>query len=176
MIKKTIRGKNILLRPVAPADATGEYLSWLVDKKVNQYLETRFQKWNIQKIKNYIRLVNKNSNNIFLAIIRKDKKQHIGNVKIGPIDTNHKFAEISLIIGDKSSWGKGFGTETIKLVCDFSFRQLKLHKLTAGAYINNQASIKAFKKCGFKIEGIKKKQYLFNHQYIDAVILGKLNN
>jgi RimJ/RimL family protein N-acetyltransferase len=175
MTKKIITGQNIYLRLVEPTDATNKYLSWLKDKEVNQFLETRFQKWTVQKIKNYIKTINKNPGNIFLAIIKKDNQKHIGNVKIGPIDKNHKSAEISLIIGDKSCWGKGFGSETINLICNFAFCKLRLHKLTSGAYANNPGSIKAFLKCGFAIEGVRKKQYKYKKSYVDAVLLGKLN-
>ena len=55
---------------------------------------------------------------------------------------------------------------------DYAFKKLKLNKLTAGAYANNIGSVKAFKNVGFLIEGIRKRQYLYNKKYVDGVLLG----
>lgn len=167
-----IQGKRIFLRTIKESDINRKYLKWMHDQQVNQYLEIRFEKWSKSKIKKYIKDIKNNPAYLFLAIIFKEGDKHIGNVKIGPINRIHKFAEIGIIIGEKEFWGKGLATEAIKLVTDYCFNNLGLYKLTAGAYKNNAGSIKVFKKSGFKIEGIRKMQYLYRGSYTDAVLLG----
>lgn len=171
-----IDGKNIQLRKITLEDANENYLQWMQDEQVNQFLESRFQVWSIKKIGNYIKKINESQDSIFLAIIAKKTGEHIGNIKIGPISQVHKFAELGIIIGAKKYWGKGLATETIKKVADYCFESLGLHKVTAGAYIDNIGSIKAFKKNGFKLEGIRKKHFLYKNRYIDAVLLGKVKS
>jgi len=170
--KLLITGKNIYLREIKLSDVNKNYRRWINDIEVNRCLESRFNKWSIKKLENYVKKIRKDPNNVFLAIITKDENSHIGNIKIGPIDWNHKFADVGIIIGEKAFWGKGFATEAIKLVTDFAFKKLNLHKLNAGAYANNIGSIKAFKKAGFSVEGLRKKQYFYNGSYIDDVLLG----
>ena len=97
-----------------------------------------------------------NKDNIFLAIVLKDNKKHIGNIKIGPINWYHRLAEIGIMIGEKDCWGKGYAAEAISLLADFAFSKLNLHKLTAGCYEQNQGSLKAFQKAGFEVEEVKK--------------------
>ena len=167
-----IEGERIYLRELGLSDVNGSYCDWMNDPEVNQYLESRFEEWTIDKLKDYIRKIRANPDKIFLAIIAKDENRHIGNIKIGPINRIHKRAEIGLIIGEKSFWGKGFASEEIKLVVDYAFNELGLHKLTAGVYSNNVGSIKAFENVNFSIEGVRKKHCLCNGDYVDGVLLG----
>ena len=101
-----INGNRVYLRSVKISDVTKEYVSWLNSNQINQFLESRFMKHNLSSTKKYIQKIKNNENFIFLAIIRKDNEKHIGNIKIGPIDEQHKIGEIGLMIGDKKSWGK----------------------------------------------------------------------
>ena len=58
---------------------------------------------------------------------------------------------------------------------DYAFSKLSLHKLTAGCYVTNPASIRAFKKVGFAEEGLLRSQYLTEYgRYTDEVVLGCL--
>lgn len=167
-----IEGKNICLREIQISDVNKNYYNWMRDPEVNQYLESRFEKWSIKRLKNYVKEIKVNRDIFFWAIIVKGTGKHVGNIKLGPINRRHGFSDLGIIIGEKPYWGKGFATEAITLVVDYAFKKLKLRKLTAGAYANNIGSVKAFKNAGFLIEGIQKRQYLYNKKYVDGVLLG----
>ena len=170
-----IEGKKIYLRAADVSDATDVYVSWLNDPEVNQYLEIRFSTHTIADARAYITKYTNDENTLLLAIIRKDTNTHIGNIKLGPINPHHKYAEMALMIGDKSSWSRGFASEAITLLAQYAFTMLGVHKIIAGAYRNNIGSIKVFQKCGFSIEYIRKSQYLYNGKYIDAIVLTLFN-
>lgn len=167
-----INGERIYLREVRFSDVTSSYHAWMNDPEVTQYTESHFKKWSIKELKNYVRKIKNNPDYLFLAIISKNKDSHLGNIKIGPINRIHRFADIAIIIGEKSFWGKGFATEALKLVVSFAFNKLSLHKLTAGTFANNIGSIKAFSKAGFSIEGKRRQKYFYKGRYIDEVLLG----
>ncbi len=82
--------------------------------------------------------------------------RHIGNIRLGPINKNHKHGPIGLIIGDRDKWGIGVATEAIVLVTRFGFRELGLQKISAACYESNIGSKRAFEKAGYKIEGFKR--------------------
>jgi len=171
-----LKGERIYLREVRTSDVTERYYRWMNDPEVGQYLETRFFPHSHEKIESYIREMGADPNNVFLAIVLKNGDLHIGNIKIGPINWFHRFADISLIIGDKTYWGKGYGTEAIGLVVFYAFNTLNLHKITAGIYANNVGSIKAFKKAGFIEEGLRKKHRFCEGEYVDEVLLGNIRS
>lgn len=170
-----IEGKHIYLRRIKKTDVGKKYLNWMNDKKITTYLESRFQKWSLKKLMQYVKDETQRKDYIFWVIILKEDNKHIGNIKLGPINHIHKYADLGFIIGDKRFWGKGYASEAVNLVVNFAFNNLRLHKITAGVYQNNLASLKVFQKNNFIIEGIKKKQYYFNNNYTDAYQLGIIN-
>jgi RimJ/RimL family protein N-acetyltransferase len=145
------------------------------DAEVTQYLESRFHDNSLEALEKYVRNRMKDSNEVFLAIVENKHDMHIGNIKLGPINWIHRIADIGILIGEKDHWGKGIGTEAIRLTVDYAFGTLNLHKLTAGCYSPNNASLKAFQKNGFEIEGIRKKHRYYDGKYVDAILLGLLN-
>jgi len=142
------------------------------DPEINQFMESRFKRCSINKLKHFITKIRNNSDYLLLAIVLKDKNRHIGNIKIGPINRVHGFADLGIMIGEKSFWGKGLATDALKLAVTYAFNELNLHKLSAGVYADNIGSIKAFKKSGFSVEGIRKRQYLYRDNYTDSLIFG----
>lgn len=53
----------------------------------------------------------------------------------------------------KSHWGKGYATESAKVVLEYGFRVLKLDQVVARAAIENHASINVIQKLNFKFTG-----------------------
>lgn len=170
--KNFIEGTSIYLREVRESDVNDNYYSWLNNSEVNQYLETRYYPRSKENILEYVKHMDGLGNEIFFAICDKQSDKHIGNIKLGPINWIHRFCDISLLIGDKSFWGKGIATEAIRLVCEFGFHTLNLHKIKAGCYEQNKGSAKAFEKAGFIKEGLLKNQWIVNGHYYDEIILG----
>jgi [ribosomal protein S5]-alanine N-acetyltransferase len=168
-------GKRLYLRFVGLSDIGEKYIGWLSDPDVTQFLEVRFESHNLKSVKDFVEKTNSNPDNVFLAIVVKDGNRHIGNIKIGPINWIHKVGDVSLFIGEKDEWGKGYGAEAIQIVVDYAFRNLNLHKITAGVYKPNVNSLKAFKKNGFKVEGIRSKQYYYKGDFVDLYLLGLIN-
>lgn len=168
----SIKGRRIYLREIRLSDSNENYCRWMNDPEVNKFLESRFKRWTVKKIRDYIRKVKCDPSYKFFAILLKSNDRHIGNIKIGPIDRNHRFGDIGLVIGEKSMWGRGYASEAIKLLPKLAFGKMGFHKLTASAYANNKGSIKAFLRAGFKFEGARKKQYLSGGRYVDAIMVG----
>lgn len=169
-------GKRIYLRGVCLSDVNESYYQWMNDPEITQYLESRFAPNSMETLQEYVKNFQGDRDNIFLAIVLKQNQKYIGNIKIGPINWYHRLADIGIMIGEKDCWGKGYGPEAISLVADFAFNTLNLHKLTAGCYEQTQGSLKAFQRAGFEIEGVRKKHCFSNGNYVDEILLGKINH
>lgn len=158
----------IYIQSICMEDINDTYVNWLNDPQVNQYLETRFSHQTVDSVTSFVQNIIINPNE-YLFTIRTRDNCHIGNIKVGAINTHHATGEVSLFIGDKNSWGKGYATLAIRLISHFAFSTLKIRKLSAGAYQSNIASTKAFIKAGYKMDGIKKDHCLSNNEIVDAV-------
>jgi [ribosomal protein S5]-alanine N-acetyltransferase len=168
-------GHHLYLRQVCIGDVNENYCKWMNDPEVIQYLESRFESHSIESLLEYVKRFQGDKDNMFFAIVLKGDHKHIGNIKIGPINWFHRFADIGIMIGEKSYWGRGYASEAIILLVEHAFRNLDLHKVTAGCYEQNQGAIKAFQKAGFGIEGIRKKHCLSHGKYVDSILLGQIN-
>ena len=171
-----LEGPLVYLRPVAPADVRGGYGRWMNDPRINQFLESRFQKYTEADLEAYVARFQGDPDHVFLAVVARDTDLHIGNVKLGPIDWNHRVTDMGLLIGEQAYWGQGIATEVIQLVTRYAFDELHLRKVTAGCYSTNRGAIRAFEKAGFAHEGRRTKQYQLDGEYVDGVLLGLLES
>jgi RimJ/RimL family protein N-acetyltransferase len=159
----------IYLQAISEQDASDEYVQWLNDPQVNQFLETRFNNQNFNSISEFIQNTMTNPNEHLFTIRLKSTNKHVGNIKVGAINNHHKIGDISLFIGDKNSWGKGIATQAIQLISRYAFDKLHLRKLCAGAYEPNIASTMAFLKAGYSRDGVRREHYTLNEQPCDLV-------
>lgn len=166
-----LKGKKTYLRPLQSTDLTEEYLNWINDPEVNKYLEVRHKKQTIDTLKGFYDQINSSEDSIIFAIIDNETKKHIGNIKLGPINWQHKNAVLGLMIGDKNFWRKGLGTEAVKLLLGYSFDILGLHKLSLGLIAENNIAFKLYKKVGFKEEGHMKEECFFEGKFHEKIIM-----
>ena len=171
-----VRTENdrIYLRDIRLGDAVDRYVAWLNDSDVNRYLESRFSRHTSATVEAYIREHTQSPDVFLLAICTKPDGKHIGNIKVGPIDRIHGTADVGLMIGDREEWGHGYGTEAIALVTGFAFDELGLRRLTAGAYRENGASVRAFQRCGYRIEGVLRNHRQLGDGRTDVILVGLL--
>lgn len=172
MEKKFIESKRCYFREIRVEDIDPNYYKWMNDPEITRFLETRFFPKSKESLSKFIRNMDENPNSLFLGIFLKKSDEYIGNIKIGPINSIHKFADTGIIIGEKQHWNKGFGSEAISAVTEFAFLNLNLNKLNAGCYVQNEGSRKAFVKAGFIEEGRRAEQWFYNGSYVDEVLLG----
>lgn len=168
-------GPRLHLRPVRLADGGGRYVQWLNNPKVNQYLESRFERHTKASVRRFILATNRQPANVFLSIVLNESQRHIGNIKLGPINSVHRLGDIGILIGEEDCWGKGYATEAIQLLTEHAFRTLNLHKVTASCYADNAGSARAFEKAGFVVEAVRPAHFLCAGRYVDAILLGKIN-
>jgi len=166
-IQIQLSGTDLILRPVELNDVNEDYVRWMNDTEVNRYMETRFRPQARKDIETYVSSMIQKPNVYFFAILLKGDSRHIGNIKLEVTSPVHRRGEISLFIGEREHWGKGFASEAIRLVRDFGIEELALHKLTSGCYSNNLGSARAFEKAGFTREAVLKGEYLCEGQRVD---------
>ena len=167
-------GKAIYLRPVCEEDATDRYVAWLSDPEVTRYLGWRAFPSTKHEILEYLRQ-QRSGESLFLAIVVKATDLHIGNIHLGPIDWVNRRAELAMLLGEKSAWGKGYMTEAFELVIHHAFSALNLHKLKAGTEAENLAAIRVFQKTGWIEEGRLRQETFRAGTYQDLVLFGRFN-
>jgi ribosomal-protein-alanine N-acetyltransferase len=166
-----LRTRRLLLRTLTSDDATGRYLGWMRDPDTTRYLEARLVEHTHESLRDYIETSNADPAELLLGICRPDG-EHIGNIKVGPIDSYHRRAAVGLLIGQREHWGQGYATEAIIAVTAHAFSAMGLEKLYAGCYASNVGSARAFHNAGWTEEGRSEGDRLLDGRREDSIALG----
>jgi RimJ/RimL family protein N-acetyltransferase len=170
-------GERIILRPLKISDAKDIYTN-IQDRKIAE--NTLRIPWPyrlkdaINFIKNSQKSLKKRKGFIF-GIELKEKKEVVGVISLENVDFEHRHAEVGYWLGKKYR-GKGIMTEAGKLVLNFAFEKLKLHRVDAGVFSDNLISQKVLKKLGFKKEGVRRHWRLKFGRWKDDVLYSILEN
>ncbi|WP_082676274.1 GNAT family N-acetyltransferase [Shouchella shacheensis] len=98
----------------------------------------------------------------------------IGVTSLINIDYGSRNAECIIDIGDKNYWSKGFGQEAFRLLLDFAFHELNLHKVYVRVFSFNERAIKLYQKLGFNEEGELKEQFYRAGAWHNVIFMGLL--
>jgi RimJ/RimL family protein N-acetyltransferase len=174
MVQHLIENNFLRLEPITQDNVTESYLRWLNDDVTTEFLEVRFNKpKTLELLRLEVEAICSDSTVILLGIFKKPDNAHIGNIKLGPINKIHGYAEIGFLIGEENERGKGFATMAIDLVTNYAFECLDIKKIIAGCYEGNHPSYYALLKAGFVKEGSQALKYDVNGTRKDGLILGK---
>lgn len=168
-----IEGKQIYLRPITIED-TDNVVRWRNDQKI---VENFIYRKPISKEEHLSWLHNKVETGQVIQFIICDLKtdKPLGSIYLQNFNEESHQAEEGIFLGEEEAYGRGIGTEAAKLVLDYSFQTLKLHKLTARVLSYNQGSRKMHEKAGYRQESYLKDELFLDGKYEDLIFYGAIN-
>ncbi|MDU1538304.1 MAG: GNAT family protein [Paeniclostridium sordellii] len=116
------------------------------------------------------------SNSDILHLIIEDSKKGkpIGYIIMAGLDNpNHNIEFKRFVICDK---GKGFGKEPLRLIKEYSFNELRAHRLWLDVRYKNKRAQNVYKSQGFKEEGILRECILYKGNYESLIVMSILKN
>lgn len=112
---------------------------------------------------------------IQFIICEKETGRPVGSVYFRDISKEHRKAEYGIFIGEDDAVGKGIGSETCRLACDYGFTVEKWHKIVLRALSDNQAALRSYEKAGFVQEAYLKEEVCLDGVYRDVILMGLIN-
>jgi RimJ/RimL family protein N-acetyltransferase len=83
-------------------------------------------------------------------------------------------AAMGLYLGEKAYWGQGCGSEAIRLLLDYLFREMKLHKVHITVSDFNTRAIRVYAKCGFRRDGVLRHNAIIDGRLVDHLVMSIL--
>ena len=123
--------------------------------------------------KEWIRKSRRSKDKFNFAIDAADG-QHIGSISLRLCGRFGKVAEYGIFIGHKKYHGQGLGTEAGRLIIDYGFRKLKLHRIFLRFIAYNFRGKRSYEKLGFSQEGIQRQHVFRNGHWHDQYLMGIL--
>lgn len=109
------------------------------------------------------------------AIVEPDG-QLIGVVRLWRISQTNRSAMLTIVIGEKARWGRGLGTEALRLILGVGFGRLELNRVELHVFAFNERAIRSYEKVGFVREGSRRSALARGDQFHDIVVMGILRD
>ena len=162
----TLKGSSIALGPIRK-DLIPLYQTWM-----NQLETTRFLRMGVYSLENeesWYESVARGTDISYFTIYELPHYRPIGGVDLHSIDRVNRSAELGIMIGEPDARGKGYGTEAVKLICDWGFNALGLNNIMLLTFAWNIAGQKAYTRAGFREIGRRRQARWFAGQYWDDI-------
>lgn len=147
-----LRGQKVALGPLR-RDLVTTYLRWVNDFEVTRHLALTMRPLTLESEEAWYQRISQSEADLPFTIYELQQLRAIGNAGLHRIDHQHRTAEFGMVIGEKEFWGKGFGTETTRLLLQYAFRNLGLHNVLLQVYAKNEAAVRAYTRAGFRLIG-----------------------
>ncbi|HOK96044.1 MAG TPA: GNAT family protein [Anaerohalosphaeraceae bacterium] len=170
-VDNIITADHVRLRPLTEQDMTLK-VKWYNDPLVRKTLVIDEQFELDKTIEWFQSLAGRNDRADF-AVESLDGVP-IGITGLIDIDRRNKTAQCYCVIGEKTFWGQGLGTEIHSVLFQWAFEKLDIQKIWAHIRTNNPAIFRVVEKLGFQIEGTLRRHAVVNSQRIDLYQIGLL--
>jgi RimJ/RimL family protein N-acetyltransferase len=97
----------------------------------------------------------------------------VGACSLDGITPRARTAELGIWI-DEEHWNEGLGTDTVRTLCRFGFREMNLFRIELHVYDFNERGIRAYEKVGFREEGRLRGDQFSDGRHVDVVLMGLL--
>ncbi|RSS60628.1 GNAT family N-acetyltransferase [Streptomyces sp. WAC06614] len=98
----------------------------------------------------------------------------IGMVDYRDLDPYAGSATVGVTIGEREYWGRGHGSEALRLLVDHLFGAHPVERLELDTWSGNERAVRAFTRLGFREEGRRRKAVRVAGRTYDRVLFGML--
>lgn len=147
-----VAGDRVYLSHFERADAP-LMARWLSDLEVTTHLGAIGHVFGVEDEEEWIERARRDHYNPNFSIVVRDGQQLIGSLGLKGIDAKCGTAELGILIGEKSAWGKGYGPEAMILLVDYAFTLLNLRSIYLKYWEFNPRARGAYLRAGFKEAG-----------------------
>lgn len=95
-----------------------------------------------------------------------------GTARLHSLDAHDRRATYAIGILDPANLGLGIGTKATRLVLDYAFGEMRMHRVGLRVLATNLRAIRCYKKCGFVVEGRERESGLVDGVRVDDIIMG----
>jgi RimJ/RimL family protein N-acetyltransferase len=173
--KSLLRGERVLLRP-ATEDDLEVLAEWYVDPEFTTLQSGTYQitspgDTREQMAKWFSNKDVRGGGNFVIELI--ESGEVVGGVNLFGGALPQRAATAAIQVGG-ASVGKGIGTEALRLLLDFGFREIGLNRIQLEVFAYNARAIRAYEKAGFVVEGRRRQIAFHDGRFYDDLLMAVL--
>lgn len=159
-MKDILKGELVRLSAL-DADELGKAFSrWNRDSEFRRLLDAGAARMDSQKAaqKWLEKEIEEQSVNQHWFSIRKlDDDKLLGDIDLYVYDWTGRDSFVGLGIGEREFWGKGYGTDVMRVILRYAFTEVNLNRVSLSVFEYNPRAIRSYEKAGFSHEGRERK-------------------
>lgn len=167
-----IKGTLVDLRAVEPDDIP-LLARWLNDPEVMEYWGRPGYTVSVPEVESQERLQSARGTS-HKYIIQAKSGEAIGQIDFYDLDWQNRSAWTSIMVGEQSFWSGGYGTDAMRTLLGYLFRQLQLHRVALNVHETNVRAQRSYGKNGFVQEGVMRDWAFFNGHWVDGIVMAVL--
>ena len=172
---ESLTGRTVVLRRHAPANIRA-FERWYADPEVVRL--TRYQDGPMRpdEIERFFVARALGADSLAMAIHVAADDRLIGTCALSQLDSDNGSALFHITIGEKDTWGRGYGTEATRLMIDHAFGGLGLHRIGLTVFSFNERAIRSYRSCGFVVEGRAREAIWREGRWWDEIAMSILDS
>ncbi len=151
-----LAGKLVHLTVENPEVMAGCFSRWNQDTEWQRLLDTNppwlisEKKWKEVLEKDLDKAV---TDELFFAIRTQESHDLIGFIGLFDLYPQHGDALVAIALGERKTWGSGYGTDAMRVMLRYAFNELNLRRVGLIVFEYNPRAIRSYEKAGFVPEG-----------------------
>jgi len=168
-----LTGEKVYLAAVSPDDAE-LWARWLSDLEVALPLgDEAYGLFTTEDQARDIADITAHHDHVF-TIVERATDRPIGRCLLFGLNKTDRSTEVGIFIGEKDCWGRGYGTEAMRLLLDYAFNLLNLHSVMLGVFSFNERAIRSYRSLGFKEIGRRRQARIIGSKTYDGILMDML--
>jgi len=175
MNENLLRGDLVRLTVEEPETQAKQEAQWLGNSEYSRLLDWEpARRASAKTVQKWIEKQCENVSSIFFSIRTLADDRLIGGIGLDGIYWTHGDCFVGIGIGNREDWGKGYGTDAMKIILRYAFIELNLHRVSLDVFEYNPRGVRSYEKAGFVVEGRQRGVILREGRRWDMIFMGIL--
>jgi RimJ/RimL family protein N-acetyltransferase len=172
---EVLNGAGVTLRRHIPENLVA-FRRWYADPEIARLARYQETPMRPEEIDRFFEARVVGTEALAMAIHEASTGRLIGTCAFSQLDADNGSALYHITIGEKDAWGRGYGTEATRMMVDHAFGSLGLHRIALYVFEFNERATRAYRRCGFVIEGRSRESIFRDGRWWDELAMSVLES
>lgn len=159
-MKNILQGELVRLGALDADELSKAFTRWDRDSEFSRLLSSNAPRLQSQKavqkwLEHEIEEQSVNQHWFSIRALADDKL--LGDIDLFVYNWAGRDAFVGLGIGEREFWGKGYGTDVMRVILRYAFMEVNLNRVSLNVFEYNPRAIRSYEKAGFSHEGRERK-------------------
>ena len=172
---EVLTGRLVTLRRHAPENVAA-FRRWYADPEIARLARYQQTPMRPEEIERFFAARVVGPDALAMAVHERTTDRLVGTCAFSQLDGDNGSALYHITIGESDAWGRGYGTEATRLMLDHAFGTLALHRIALFVFEFNERAIRAYRRCGFVVEGRSRESIRRDGRWWDELAMSVLES